>query len=216
MTYLPFFEHFERLVADKRYEEVRCDCKATQSTTKLKAELRILRHATKIYTPAVYKIFQEQVMQTVNCDIFCSGDIDGEKMYKIRVCGKRNEHEVKFSTSSSQVKCSCKKSLKILDINNTKKIPEEYILNRWAIDAKIVHIESNYKTYTDPIATLLQRRKELSRFFHKVATRAAESDETYFLAMSDAEKLEENVEKSLAKRYNPDVGSSSHPQGLHC
>ena len=40
---LTFFEHFERLVADKRFEEVRCDFKATQSTPKLKAESYMLR-----------------------------------------------------------------------------------------------------------------------------------------------------------------------------
>jgi len=34
-----FFEHFDRLVADKRYEEVRCDFKATQSTPSLKSDL---------------------------------------------------------------------------------------------------------------------------------------------------------------------------------
>jgi zinc finger SWIM domain-containing protein 3 len=70
---LTFFEHFDRLVADKRYEEVKCDFKATQSTPKLKSDLRILRHAAKIYTPAVFsssffvnctpavfKVFEEQ------------------------------------------------------------------------------------------------------------------------------------------------------------
>jgi len=36
---LTFFEHFDRLVADKRYEEVRCDFKATQSTPSLKSDL---------------------------------------------------------------------------------------------------------------------------------------------------------------------------------
>jgi len=106
----------------------------------LKPHLRILRHAAKIYTPAVFKVFQEQVMQTLKCDLFYCGDTDAEKVYKIKVYGKRNEHIVKFSTLEGHVKCSCKKfefigilcyhALKILDINNIKKIPEQYILNR--------------------------------------------------------------------------------------
>ena len=79
---LTFFEHFDRMVADKRYEEVRCDFKATQSTPPLKSDLRILRHAAKIYTPAVFKVFQEQVMQTLNCDLFYCGDVDAEKCTK--------------------------------------------------------------------------------------------------------------------------------------
>ena len=82
---LTFFEHFERLVEDERYEEVKCDFKATQSTPKLKSDLRILRHAARIYTPAIFKIFQEQVMQTLNCDLFYCGDSNAEKEYKIKV-----------------------------------------------------------------------------------------------------------------------------------
>lgn len=106
---LTFFEHFDRLVADKRYEEVKCDFKATQSTPKLKSDLRILSHAAKIYTLALFKVFQEQVMQTLNCDLFYCGDIDDEKVYKIKVYGRKTEHGLKFSTSGSQVKCNCKK-----------------------------------------------------------------------------------------------------------
>jgi hypothetical protein len=36
------------------------------------------------------------------------------------------------------------------------------------------------------------------------------------MAMNNAEKLAEDVEKSLKIRANPDMDSSSHPQGLHC
>jgi zinc finger SWIM domain-containing protein 3 len=135
-------------VEDKRNEEVKHDFKATQSTPSLKSNLRMLRHASKIYTPAVYKVFEEQVLQTLNCDIFYCSDSDNEKVYKIKVCGWKNEHVVRFFTLEGQVKCSCKKfefvgilcrhALKILDINNIKKVPEQYIadgqwMQKWFI-----------------------------------------------------------------------------------
>ncbi|KAF2918852.1 hypothetical protein DAI22_08g090601 [Oryza sativa Japonica Group] len=128
---LSFLEHFDRLVGDKRYEEVKCDFRATQSTPKLKAELRILRDVAEVYTPAVYKIFEEEVMQTLNCDIFYCGEVDAEKVY---------------SPLESNVKCSCKKfefagilcshALKILDVNNIKSVPQQYYL-RFLIDDAI-------------------------------------------------------------------------------
>jgi zinc finger SWIM domain-containing protein 3 len=137
---LTFFEHFDRLVDDKRNEEVKYDSKATQSTPKLKSNLRILRHASQIYTPVVFKVFEEEVLQTLKCDIFYCSDSGNEKVYKIKVCGWKNEHVVRFSTLEDQVQCSCKKfefvgilcyhALKILDINNTKKVLEQYILSR--------------------------------------------------------------------------------------
>jgi zinc finger SWIM domain-containing protein 3 len=76
---LTFFEHFDRLVEDKRNEEVKHDFKATQSTPNLKSDLRILRHASKIYTPAVYKVFEEQVLQTL---YILFSDSDNEKCTK--------------------------------------------------------------------------------------------------------------------------------------
>ncbi|KAL6623666.1 hypothetical protein ACP70R_033545 [Stipagrostis hirtigluma subsp. patula] len=210
------------LVADKRYEEVKYDFKATQSTPKLKSDLRILRHAARIYTPAVFKVFQEQVMQTLNCDLFCCGDINGESVYRLKVYGKQNEHVVKFSALEHTVKCSCKKfefagilcchALKILDINNIKEIPEQYILKRWTIDAKALCVKSNCDKHEDPRTKLSKRRKELCRMFVQVAARDAESEETYFMAVNNAEKLAEDVEKSLKIRSDPDLDSSSQPQ----
>lgn len=218
---LTFFEHFDRLVADKRNEEVKYDFKATQSTPKLKSDLRILSHAARIYTPAVFKVFQEQVMQTLNCNLFYVGDVDAEKVYKIKVCGWRNEHIVKFSALECQVKCSCKKfefagilcchALKILDINNVKKVPEQYLLHRWTIDAKVLHIKSNLETHEDPKTKLTKRRKGLSRMYLQLAARAAESDETYLMAVNNVQKLAEDVEFSLKIRSDPDMKSSSHP-----
>nr|ABA92085.1 transposon protein, putative, unclassified [Oryza sativa Japonica Group] len=81
---LTFLEHFDRLLSDKRYEEVKNDFKTTQSTPWPKVDLTILRQATRIYTPAIFKVFQEQVLQTLNCDLYYCGDIDAE-MYKLKV-----------------------------------------------------------------------------------------------------------------------------------
>ena len=52
--------------------------------------------------------------------------------------------------------------------------------------------------------------------FLQLATQAAESDETYFMAVNNVEKLAEEVKKSLKIRVDPDTDSSSYPQGLHC
>jgi zinc finger SWIM domain-containing protein 3 len=221
---LTFFEHFERLVADKRDEEVKYDFKATQSRPALKPDLKILRHAAKVYTPTVFKVFQAQVMQTWNCDIFYCGDTDVEMTYKVKVDGRNNEHAVKFSALQGTVKCSCKKfefagilcchALKVLDINNIREIPEEYILKRWTIDAKALSIQSNYDAQIHPKTKLSKRRKELCRVFFQIACRAAESDGTYSMAMTDAIKLAENVERTLKLRSDLELDSSSPRKGM--
>lgn len=215
---LTFLEHFDRLLSDKRYEEVKNDFKTTQSTPWPKADLTILRQATRIYTPAIFKVFQEQVLQTLNCDLYYCGDIDAEVVYKLKVHGKHHEHVVKFSPTEGKVRCSCKKfeflgilcchALKILDVNNIKEIPKQYILQRWTIDAKSLHIKSNCSTHEDPKIKLSTRRRDLCRMFVKIASRAAESDETYLMAANNAQKLAEDVEKYLSIRPDPDLDKS--------
>jgi len=83
------------------------------------------------------------------------------------------------------------------------------------MDAKVLHIKSNFETHEDPKTKLSQCRKELSRMFLKLAARAAEYDETYLMVVSNAERLAEDVEKSLGKRFDPDLDNSTHIQGLH-
>lgn len=215
---LTFLEHFDRLLSDKRYEEVKNDFKTTQSTPWPKADLTILRQATRIYTPAIFKVFQEQVLQTLNCDLYYCGDIDAEMVYKLKVHGKHHEHVVKFSPTEGKVRCSCKKfeflgilcchALKILDVNNIKEIPKQYILQRWTIDAKSLHIKSNCSTHEDPKIKLSTRRRDLCRMFVKIASRATESDETYLMAANNAQKLAEDVEKYLSIRPDPDLDKS--------
>ncbi|SPT21134.1 unnamed protein product [Triticum aestivum] len=225
---LTFFEHFERLVADKRFVEVKCDFKASQSTPKLKAEgSYVLRQAATTYTPAIFKMFQEQVLRTLNYDTFlCDSSDEEKKVYTVKFHGTQREHVVSFYPNEEKVSCSCKKfefagilcshCLKILDINNIKHIPEQYILKRWTVDAKVLEITSNRNLHEDLKARMTNFYKDLCRMFIHIAARAAESDETYDMAAKCAEQLARDVEQSLKVRVdpdpNPDLGDSSVSQ----
>ncbi|KAG2606505.1 hypothetical protein PVAP13_4NG167011 [Panicum virgatum] len=50
--------------------------------------------------------------------------------------------------------------------------------------------------------------------FLQLATRVAESDETYFMAMNNVEKLAEEVKKSLKIRVDPDTASQQQDHGI--
>ena len=61
---LYFFRHFQRLVDNRRFEELRADFKATQSRPSLKYPIEILKHAACVYTPAVFKLFNYELWLT--------------------------------------------------------------------------------------------------------------------------------------------------------
>lgn len=54
---LLFFDHFQRLVDDRRYEELKADFKATQSRPSLAHPVEILKHAASVYASAIFKLF---------------------------------------------------------------------------------------------------------------------------------------------------------------
>jgi zinc finger SWIM domain-containing protein 3 len=92
------------------------------------------------------------VLRTLNYDTFLSDESEAEeKVYIVKFHGTQRDHVVRFIPKEEKVSCSCKKfefvgilcshCLKVLDINNIKHIPEQYILKRWTIDAKVLEIK---------------------------------------------------------------------------
>ncbi|KAJ8766697.1 hypothetical protein K2173_004521 [Erythroxylum novogranatense] len=57
---LQFFNHFHRLLDDRRYEELKADFRSNVSIPTLSAPAKILKHAATVYTPEVFKWFQDQ------------------------------------------------------------------------------------------------------------------------------------------------------------
>lgn len=55
---LRFFEHFQRLLNERHYEESRSDFRANQTTPSVAFEVEIMKHASTVYTPEVLKSFQ--------------------------------------------------------------------------------------------------------------------------------------------------------------
>jgi zinc finger SWIM domain-containing protein 3 len=218
---LTFFHHFERLVSDKTFEEVRCDFKATQSSPKLKAEASYMsRQAVSTYSPAIFKLFQEQLLRTLNYDTFLCDEIEAEeKVYTVKFHGTQRDHIVRFIPKEENIHCSCKRfefagilcshCLKVLDINNIKHIPQEYILKRWTLDAKVLNTTRKRNHHDDPKVIMANRYKDLCKMYIKIAARAAESDESYDEVANSAEQLAQMVEKCLKIRADPKLNNSS-------
>uniref|UniRef100_A0A8I6X9Z6 Protein FAR1-RELATED SEQUENCE n=1 Tax=Hordeum vulgare subsp. vulgare TaxID=112509 RepID=A0A8I6X9Z6_HORVV len=117
---LTFFEHFERLVSDKRCEEVNYDFKATQTTPKLKAKSSyMLKQTAATYTPAIFKLVQDQVLQTLNYDTLLCDKSDRElKINVVKFHGTQREHVVRFipreEKNICENSCSCHRVTRII------------------------------------------------------------------------------------------------------
>ncbi|OMO58098.1 Zinc finger, PMZ-type [Corchorus olitorius] len=206
-----FFDHFQNLLEDRRYKELQADFKDNQSKPSLPFPVEILKHAAKIYTLEVFKIFSDQLWLTWDCELYTIEATGSTTSYKVVPPGKPRHHVVTFDSSDSTISCSCKKfeflgilcahSLKVLSFQNFKRVPDRYILKRWTQDAKVGVVNCSYTSTrsNDPKVDIASRYKALLRWYSHLAARAAMSEQTFEMAMSDGEKTLTEIEAALKR-----------------
>ena len=62
-NFLPFLEHYFRVLADRRCQELQAEFKIRQTTPVLQLNVEMLRHAVKLYTPKMFKMFEDEYMK---------------------------------------------------------------------------------------------------------------------------------------------------------
>ncbi|KAK1552896.1 hypothetical protein Q3G72_025285 [Acer saccharum] len=176
------------LIEDHRYEELTYDFKATQSSLKLSVNIEILKHASSIYTPAVFKMFQVELGKAYDCVLSICGDDGMLTKYKVTHHKRRFHHSVEFNSSND----TC-------------------ILKRWTKYAKHVgrEVVSKSSLNEDAKASMAKRYRDLCRLQTQVATKAAMREQTYEIAMNSLYKVIEDVEAHMRGMEVQDLDSSN-------
>ncbi|XP_042405648.1 protein FAR1-RELATED SEQUENCE 5-like isoform X4 [Zingiber officinale] len=191
--FLDFFNHFQRLLDDRRYEELKADFRSSTTVPYLMFPIEILKYASEIYTPEVYKCFQQEWCSSHDSSLEICEDADTFAKYKVTPLKKKHHHIVTLDKKSEKIECSCKKYefagilcshiLKIFTWNNIMKIPSQYVLKRWTRKAKIgffgVNDSMTNNASLDPKVLQNMRYKDLCGLNVQLVTKAAERDDTY-------------------------------------
>ena len=128
---------------------MQADFYASQSAPSI-PPLQMLRQVSKIYTPAIFEMFQKEFQLVMGYSIIENIEETGNK-FKYSVVFEENDrpprtHIVEADSITGTFVCSCKKFefagilclhvLKVFDFKNIKCVPSQYVLNRWTKDAK--------------------------------------------------------------------------------
>jgi zinc finger SWIM domain-containing protein 3 len=143
---LRFFEHYDRLLADYRYQEYYADFITAQIRSVTCASSGMLKQASKIYTNEVYKMFEKEYRKFLDCDAYKIEQTDTVEVYDDGTCVTNRFHMVTFDSVGTEVSYNCKRyefvgilcshALKVLDCNHIKLIPDRYIMKRWTKKCK--------------------------------------------------------------------------------
>ncbi|KAK6146713.1 hypothetical protein DH2020_020582 [Rehmannia glutinosa] len=228
---LQFFHHFDRLVDDRRYQELKADLRTSQSTPVVSFPVQILKHAASIYTHEVFELFQDELHKAYDSKAELSGENGETCEYKVIPFKKNYQHTVIYVSSQNEVSCSCKKfefagilcshALKVLSLRNIVKIPDLYIKKRWTKKAKRNIVEGQFSGVSVELSESMNENeekkmigvhyKELWGLNNQLASRAAVTAETFKIAKNGLIKLIEEVDASLENRQivRPTLGPKS-------
>ncbi|KAK9983232.1 hypothetical protein SO802_032757 [Lithocarpus litseifolius] len=208
---LQFFEHYSRVLSDKRHQELQSEFKMRQTLPVLLFDFEMLRHAAKLYTPEIFKMFQDEYVKIVDCTIYKASKSDSITKYRVKYRNKTQEHLVKYEASTTTVQCSCMKfsflgilcshALKVLDKKNIKIIPAHYVLKRWTQDAKVGSIKDYRGTDIKGNAreSVGKRLCHLSHKCLQINTLAAEREMMYEHVDKSFDKLLKDLQEMRIK-----------------
>ncbi|XP_071933753.1 protein FAR1-RELATED SEQUENCE 5-like [Coffea arabica] len=199
-----FFRHFNRVVDDKRHNELIAEYEMRQKLPMVGLrQTPILVHAAETYSPTVFVAFQNEYDDSTAMVILRQQDAEMFVEFTVMRYDGGPERIV--------VRCSCKKyenegilcghALKVFDTVGIKTIPPKYVKRRWTKRALVGYCfdRRGRKIVADPKVIISTRYRELAPAMIKVATRAAMSEDTSKVVITVISDLAKRVELLLSK-----------------
>ncbi|RWR82329.1 protein FAR1-RELATED SEQUENCE 5-like protein [Cinnamomum micranthum f. kanehirae] len=205
---LHFLENFQRLVDERRYAELKANFKMTQSLPKVILPVDILTHASSVYTPKIFEMFQTEYVSSLNHIVKGCSEVGSVKNYEV-ADGKGRCYSVTSNLTDEAIACSCRMyeflgvlcghTLRVIG-NTVRFIPTKYILKRWTREATTFSLKSSSAACVseDDHKKIFSRRyRDLLSNFVKIAARAAENEEAYKCVANLSNKMWQDIGEIL-------------------
>ncbi|KAI9128383.1 hypothetical protein K1719_001376 [Acacia pycnantha] len=160
--------NFGSLLSDKRHEEEAiADFDTLHKQPALKSPSPWEKQMSTLYTHAIFKKFQVEVLGVVGCHPRREGGDGTVAKFVVQDCEKDQEFLVTWNEMNSEVSCFCRlfeykgflcrHALNVLQLCGCSSIPSHYILKRWTKDAKsrVPMLDGTERIQTRKPATML-------------------------------------------------------------
>ncbi|KAL7208744.1 hypothetical protein ACSBR1_030472 [Camellia fascicularis] len=166
-----------------------------------------------VYTKNIFEEFQNEYFRSIESDIEAIEYAEASTIYTVVDVDNKHARKLKLERDGS-LGCNCTKferegilcchSLKVIrDILKMKEVPLQYILKRWTKQARaktVKDIKGN-DIQVDVKFQQASRYKTLMTAFRALASRVAETEETYDFCIAHLATLGANVERKLSAHF---------------
>ncbi|XP_073130776.1 protein FAR1-RELATED SEQUENCE 5-like [Henckelia pumila] len=213
--------YMKKFLDEKRYNELRCEFETRQKLPRLKLESSpMLRQLSEIYTPTIFNLFQMEFVLFAAAYIKFKNETQPLFEYVVGLIDKEGEWRVTFNPSTKMISCICRKfemtgllcchAVKVYDVLDVKKLPEDYILNRWTRKSRsgVVHDYMGNEVDEDPKRQSSERYRKLCMMLIRLATEASVHPSTFSLVHNSVCDLTKKVMEMRLTRLSQDNNDS--------
>ncbi|KAG7578233.1 FAR1 DNA binding domain [Arabidopsis thaliana x Arabidopsis arenosa] len=215
-----FVKQYDIILQDRCEEEAKADSEMWNKQPAMKSPSPFEKSVSEVYTPAVFKKFQIEVLGAIACspreenrDATCS-------TFRVQDFENNQDFVVTWNQTKAEVSCICRlfeykgylcrHTLNVLQCCHLSSIPSQYILKRWTKDAK----SRRFSGEPQQLQTRLLRYNDLCERALKLNEEASLSQESYSIAFLAIEGAIGNCAGiNTSGRSLPDVVTSP-TQGL--
>ncbi|KAA8540830.1 hypothetical protein F0562_024793 [Nyssa sinensis] len=221
-TLKEFVDQYKAILQDKYEEEAKADFETWHKQPGLKSPSPFGKQMATIYTHALFKKFQVEVLGVVACHPKKESEDGATITFKVQDFEANQDFIVSWNETTSDISCSCRlfeyngflcrHVMIVLQMSGVHNIPSQYILKRWTKDAKS---RQTMRQGLDVVESRVQRYNDLCRRAFKLGDEGSLSQESYniaFNALEEALKKCESVNNSIQSVLEP-CSPSTH--GLH-
>ncbi|XP_073149552.1 protein FAR-RED IMPAIRED RESPONSE 1 isoform X2 [Henckelia pumila] len=184
-----FVRQYGAMLQSRYEEEDMADFDTWHKQPALKSPSPWEKQMSTIYTHAIFRKFQVEVLGVVGCHPKKDKENGGISTFRVDDCEKVEHFMVAWNEANSEVSCSCmmfenrgflcRHSMIVLQICGLSSIPSRYILKRWTKDAKTrqAAIEG-----TERIQNRVQRYNDLCKRAIELGEEGSLSEDNYSIA----------------------------------
>lgn len=223
-TLKEFFEQYNTILREKYEEEAKADFETWHKQPALKSPSPFGKQMATMYTHAIFKKFQVEVLGVVACHPKKEAEDGAIKTFRVQDFEEDQHFIVEWNEMTSDISCLChsfefngflcRHVMIVLQISGIHSIPSQYILKRWTKDAKSRQTRG---VGSSSVESRIQRYNDLCRRAFELGDEGSLSQESYniaFNALEEALRSCENINNSIQSAIEPVSPVTHGPHGF--
>ncbi|GAB4848186.1 cyclin-dependent kinase inhibitor far1 [Ancistrocladus abbreviatus] len=218
ITLKEFVKQYSAILQNRYEEEAIADFDTWHKQPALKSPSPWEKQMSTVYTHAIFKKFQVEVLGVVGCHPK-KESVDGTSItYRVEDYEKAETFFVAWNEAKSEVSCICRSfeyrgflcrhAMVVLQMCGVLSVPSQYILKRWTKEAKSQQsmVEGNQR-----MQTRVQRYNDLCKQAIELSEEGSLSQESYNIALGAlVEALKHCVNVNNSNERPQEIGCSAY------